>query len=444
MLDDFHARIEAKYGLGSGSNAVEWEHLSSFLGINIIYDVKNRHLTMDVAAKIDALFEEHKILRMLPNKATPLPDSTSAKSRPLLSPAIAAHIHEHYASLVGALIYMSVSCRPDIAYGVGRLSRHMHGPTEEAVMDCAHLLGYLGDAKHKGLGLLFCVDNNLMRKHMCRMHGEHRNGMIRGIQGAITDVHGRPIDTFTDSNLCGSRAEQCKSTSGFCVFHLFHLISWKSKLQPITASSSHEAELIALAYGADELMWIRKLLDELYFCYAHMILPLDDDKTEPAQVRESVLSAFDAAPALLATSERSHIKQVLTSPDSDDELKRLNELFKLENARPSWHDNFKFLTRFQATPLLTDNLSLKHTVSNPDTNQARSRHLDMRLFKIRDFIKGRCARVVHIDTTDNVADMFTKPLGTTAFRLFRDLFMTVAIMPMIKPKKSTGLLSMFN
>ena len=145
MLDDFHARIEAKYGLGSGSNAVEWEHLSSFLGINIIYDVKNRHLTMDVAAKIDALFEEHKILRMLPNKATPLPDSTSAKSRPLLSPAIAAHIHEHCASLVGALIYMSVSCRPDIAYGVGRLSRHKHGPTEEAAMDCAHLLGYLGD-----------------------------------------------------------------------------------------------------------------------------------------------------------------------------------------------------------------------------------------------------------------------------------------------------------
>ena len=41
-------------------------------------------------------------------------------------------------------------------------------------------------------------------------------------------------------------------------------------------------------------------------------------------------------------------------------------------------------------------------------------NLDMRLFKIRDFIKGRCARVAHIDTTDNVADMFTKPLDTTA------------------------------
>ena len=114
-------------------------------------------------------------------------------------------------------------------------------------------------------------------------------------------------------------------------------------------------------------MWIRKLLDELYCCYAHMILPLDDEMTEPTQVRESVLSAFDVAPALLATSERSYIKQVLTSPDSGDELKRLNELLTLENARPSWHDILKFFTRFQATPLLTDNLSLKHTVSNPDT-----------------------------------------------------------------------------
>ena len=99
-----------------------------------------------------------------------------------------------------------------------------------------------------------------MRLHMIRMHGEHRNGMLRGIQGAITDVHGRPIDTFTDSNLCGDFEEQRNSTSGFAIFHLFHLISWKSKLQPITAASSHEAELIALAYGTHE-MWIRKMLD---------------------------------------------------------------------------------------------------------------------------------------------------------------------------------------
>ena len=120
----------------------------------------------------------------------------------------------------------------------------MHKPDDDAARDCAHLLGYLNDASIKGLGLLYCVNDNKMRSHMIRMHGEHRIGMLRGIQGAITDVHGRPIDTFTDSNLCGELDEQRKSTSGFAIFHLFHLISWKSKLKPITSASSHEASLL--------------------------------------------------------------------------------------------------------------------------------------------------------------------------------------------------------
>jgi len=36
---------------------------------------------------------------------------------------------------------------------------------------------------------------------------------------------------------------------------------------------------------------------------------------------------------------------------------------------------------------------------------------------------------VHIDTTDNIADMFTKPLPKSTFLGFRELLMTVAIPP---------------
>ena len=43
--------------------------------------------------------------------------------------------------------------------------------------------------------------------------------------------------------------------------------------------------------------------------------------------------------------------------------------------------------------------------------------------KVRDYIPHKCARVVHIDTTQNCADMFTKPLASVQFRQFRDLFM---------------------
>ena len=43
-----------------------------------------------------------------------------------------------------------------------------------------------------------------------------------------------------------------KSVSGHCFFLFGCLVSWRSKLQPLTATSTHEAELIALTFAADE------------------------------------------------------------------------------------------------------------------------------------------------------------------------------------------------
>ena len=56
-----------------------------------------------------------------------------------------------------------------------------------------------------------------------------------------------------------------KSTTGYAVYIFGCLVSWKSRLQPIIATSTHQAELIALCTGADETLWIRKLLRDLGF-----------------------------------------------------------------------------------------------------------------------------------------------------------------------------------
>ena len=39
------------------------------------------------------------------------------------------YIADKYASINGAPIYMSITCRPDITYGIGKTSRGMHQPT---------------------------------------------------------------------------------------------------------------------------------------------------------------------------------------------------------------------------------------------------------------------------------------------------------------------------
>ena len=70
------------------------------------------------------------------------------------------------------------------------------------------------------------------------------------------------------------------------------------------------------------------------------------------------------------------------------------------------------------TPLLVDNQSAVFSVNNPETSQ-RTRHLDVRYFKVRDYIKAQKVRVRHISTHHNVADFFTKGLDRILFGKYR-------------------------
>ena len=72
--------------------------------------------------------------------------------------------------------------------------------------------------------------------------------------------------------------------------------------------------------------------------------------------------------------------------------------------------------------LLGDNKGVTFTAKNPVTS-ARSRHLDVRWFRIREFVKQDYVRVSHIYTHQNIADFFTKPLPSTTFQAFRQYLM---------------------
>ena len=70
---------------------------------------------------------------------------------------------------------------------------------------------------------------------------------------------------FVDANYANVSDLERKSNTGY-IFYLYGCpICWKSKLQPITATSTHEAELIACATASAEALWIRKLLIDLGF-----------------------------------------------------------------------------------------------------------------------------------------------------------------------------------
>ena len=402
MIEEFHQQLESKYGLGVSTNKIAWEPISSFLGVNIAYNRSHRRLTMDVEFKIDTLLGTYsESFGCLWVKATPSPESVD-KTR--INPVVLTCVRDNYASIVGSLIYDMVACRPDISFAVGRLARHMHTPTDDAAAECAHLLAYLKQTK--SLKLLY--QSGPTNKYALFRHSVSSANPSTDLRAELS--LSSPLTACTDADLAGASFDESrKSTSGFCIFQLNHLISWKSKLQPITAASTHESELIALAFGSDEIMWIRKQLIELHFCYPDCLV----SKNSELRRAEGLLDDLHFDAGLLKGSLKEEAYKGDKTVTGFEKYDRL-----------TWHDDMRVPQLFKPTVVLTDNQPVSQTVNNPDTSSQRSRHLDIRLFRVRDYIVHSALRVVHCRTECNIADMFTKALTKVAFRRLRDTFMT--------------------
>jgi hypothetical protein len=66
---------------------------------------------------------------------------------------------------------------------------------------------------------------------------------------------------YSDSDWAGDPIQR-KSTTGYVFFIGNCPISWQSKLQPLIALSSTEAEYIALSVATQEALWLRDILAE--------------------------------------------------------------------------------------------------------------------------------------------------------------------------------------
>ncbi|KAH9698541.1 protein kinase domain-containing protein [Citrus sinensis] len=75
-------------------------------------------------------------------------------------------------------------------------------------------------------------------------------------------VNMRGIDMYTDADWAGSVTDK-KSTSGYCTFLWGNLVTWRRKKQNVVARSSAEAEVRAMAQGVCEILWLKRVLEEL-------------------------------------------------------------------------------------------------------------------------------------------------------------------------------------
>ena len=122
-----------------------------------------------------------------------------------------------------------------------------------------HLVGYLKKQKYK---LIYQQNGNAPDNLFSDISkSDGALSFIATSDGSNTNA----LIGLSDANFANINDDKRKSISGYAFFVFGCCVCWRSKMQTITAGSTHEAELIAIALAANEGVWIRKLLIEIGF-----------------------------------------------------------------------------------------------------------------------------------------------------------------------------------
>ncbi|XP_062533636.1 uncharacterized protein LOC134202634 [Armigeres subalbatus] len=132
-------------------------------------------------------------------------------------------------SLIGGLLYVAVHTRPDIAVSTSILEQKSSFPNSHDWTEAKRVLRYL-----------YTTSNNKLQL------GTSNEG----------------LQMFVDADWAGDSHDR-KSNSGVLIMLGVGLISWGSRKQSCVALSSTEAEFVAFAEGCQELVWTKRLIDEI-------------------------------------------------------------------------------------------------------------------------------------------------------------------------------------
>jgi hypothetical protein len=148
-----------------------------------------------------------------------------------------------YRAAVGALLYLMLCTRPDLAYTLSRLSKFSSKPSTKHAEALKRVLRYLRGTIN--LGIEFNAPDPTMES---KLYG------------------------YSDSDFAADLNNR-RSTSGFIFLLNGGPISWKSKQQSLIATSTHDAEYIGLANASYEITWLRQILAAILPEYTEHKMP---------------------------------------------------------------------------------------------------------------------------------------------------------------------------
>lgn len=195
-----------------------------FLGMKIERNREMRKLWISQHAYIDKVLKRFK----LSNSHAKIPMENGLKLKRASEDEMENAKHLPYRELIGSLMYLACTSRPDIMYAISYLARYVAYYGRQHWDAAKKLAKYVSTTR----GLSICYSST-----------------DEGIKG------------FTDASWADDDDTR-KSTGGFAWMYNGGVFSWSSKRQNVVAASSVEAEYVAQARCVREALWIRKLMHD--------------------------------------------------------------------------------------------------------------------------------------------------------------------------------------
>ncbi|RDY14473.1 hypothetical protein CR513_00462, partial [Mucuna pruriens] len=189
-----------------------------------------------------------------------------------------------YKQIVGSLRFLCNN-RPDIAYGVGLISRFMDNPRLLHLLTTKRILRYVKGTLN--YGLLF--------------------------------------------SKCGRNSDR-KSTTGYVFIMCGALISWCSKKQLVVALSSCEAKYIATSMGACQALWLENLMIEMKIRREKPMKMLIDNKSAINLAKHPDTHGITSKGKLELNycSTNVQVANILTKPLKGDQFKMARDMIGVQ------------------------------------------------------------------------------------------------------------------
>jgi hypothetical protein len=220
--------------------------INKFLNMDVTRNRITREIYISVPSKIENVCNDER-LHEEDFKLVRIPSRLPATPNTHLKENSDEEIDKPFKGILGQLLYIAITCRPDIMTSVSLCGRHAMNPSMEHWNALLKIVSYLGSTRD----------------------------LVLRLGGKFDEMK---LTAFSDSDWAGDLAER-KSRSGYLIQLNSSSVIWSSKLQTSVALSSTEAEYVALSLTSRDVIWLRNLLKEMGFAQKEATIIFEDNES---------------------------------------------------------------------------------------------------------------------------------------------------------------------